>query len=91
MDMLAHEIGMDPVEFRLKECRKPSTESIAGVNERWRAIAAGKTRGERIGDAASPSATMAWAVGMATIRLTLERSGRVLLQTGLPDRRAPAR
>jgi CO/xanthine dehydrogenase Mo-binding subunit len=84
MDMLAAELGMDPIEFRLQnaEHAKPQLAMVverAVVASDWsRRREAWHGRGIALGNHGVGT-------GMATIRLTRERSGRVLLQTGLPD------
>ena len=82
MDMLAHAIGMNPVEFRLRNAESPQEIIVverALAASGWK-NARGKNRGRGISVGNHGVGS-----GMATIRLTLERSGRVLLQTGLPD------
>jgi CO/xanthine dehydrogenase Mo-binding subunit len=84
MDMLADAIGMDRVEFRLKNAEGPQEVIVvqrALAASGWknaRGLGKNRGRGISVGNHGVGS-------GMATIRLTLERSGRVLLQTGLPD------
>jgi CO/xanthine dehydrogenase Mo-binding subunit len=84
MDMLAHELGLDPVEFRLKNADRSSPQQVTVVE---RALEASRWRdGRRTNRGLGISlGNHGVGTGVATIRLTLECSGRVLLQTGLPD------
>ena len=84
MDMLAHAIDMDPVEFRLKNAESKNPQQRAVVQ---RAVAASDWsrsrprwhgRGIAVGNHGVGT-------GAATIRLTREPSGHILIQTGLPD------
>ena len=84
MDMLAHAIDMDPVEFRLKNAESKNPQQRAVVQ---RAVAASDWsrsrprwhgRGIAVGNHGVGT-------GAATIRLTREPSGNILIQTGLPD------
>ena len=91
MDMVAHQLGLDPLEFRLKNGERvkgaheePNSQQLAVVRRavevsNWRSKP-GKWRGRGValGDHGV-------GVGFATIRLVLERDGRVTLLTGLPD------
>jgi CO/xanthine dehydrogenase Mo-binding subunit len=84
MDMLAHELGLDPVEFRLKNAERSNPRQQEVVQ---RALEASAWRDSRTKNRGRGIALGNHGVGtgMATIRLKLEPSGRVLLQTGLPD------
>ncbi|HEU0167827.1 MAG TPA: xanthine dehydrogenase family protein molybdopterin-binding subunit [Chloroflexota bacterium] len=83
MDMLAHELAMDPLEFRLKNADgKPQQLEVvdkALAASGWRTPKPKwRGRGLAFGDHGT-------GVGFATIRLILETDGRVTLLTGLPD------
>jgi CO/xanthine dehydrogenase Mo-binding subunit len=82
MDLLAEAIGMDAVEFRLKNALDPQealvVERAVAASDWKTARGTNRGRGISVGNHGVGS-------GMTTIRLTLERSGRVRLQTGLPD------
>ncbi len=84
MDMLAHELGMDPVEFRLKNAERSNSRQEEVVQRALQASGWRHRREKNHGRGISLG-NHGVGTGMATIRLTLERSGRVLLQTGLPD------
>ena len=90
MDMLASELGLDPLEFRLKNAERakgsdqPNPQQLTVVNRAleasgWRTPKAQRHgRGVAFGDHGT-------GVGFATIRLVLEPDGAVTLLTGLPD------
>jgi CO/xanthine dehydrogenase Mo-binding subunit len=91
MDMLAHELRMDPLEVRRLNAERsksdpsqPDAQQLEVVRRAvqaadWsRARAAWRGRGIAFGDHGV-------GVGFATIRLILECDGRITLETGLPD------
>jgi CO/xanthine dehydrogenase Mo-binding subunit len=84
MDMLAHELGMDPVEFRLLNAERSNPRQEEVVQRALEASAWRDTRSKNRGRGIALG-NHGVGTGMATIRLKLEPSGHVLLQTGLPD------
>lgn len=91
MDMLAHELAFDPIEFRRLNAKRsksdptrPDTQQLEVIRRAeqtadWSSDrGAWRGRGMAVGDHGV-------GVGFATIRLILECDGRLTLETGLPD------
>jgi CO/xanthine dehydrogenase Mo-binding subunit len=91
MDMLAHELHLDPLEFRRLNAKRARADPISRDSQQLEVIRRAvevsnwsgtrgqwRGRGIAIGDHGV-------GVGFATIRLALECDGRITLETGLPD------
>jgi CO/xanthine dehydrogenase Mo-binding subunit len=95
MDMIAAEMGLDPLEFRLKNCLHDGDSLADGhpledvhMEETIRACVerSGWRTPKKPGVGRGMSVTQ-WHVnsGVTAARLTLYPDGRLLLQTGMPD------
>ena len=91
MDMLAHELHMDPLELRRLNAERSKSDPLqpdpqqlevvrrAVQTAHWSGVrGAWRGRGIAVGDHGV-------GVGFATIRVILECDGRIALETGLPD------
>jgi CO/xanthine dehydrogenase Mo-binding subunit len=91
MDMLAHELRLDPLEFRRLNAERSTSDSTRPAGQQLEVIRRAvdtadwsrprqkwRGRGIAVGDHGV-------GVGFATIRLALETDGHVTLETGLPD------
>ncbi|MBV9580338.1 MAG: xanthine dehydrogenase family protein molybdopterin-binding subunit [Chloroflexi bacterium] len=84
MDMLAQAIGMDPVEFRLRN-REHVNSKQAAVVERAVSASDWATPRQRWHGRGIAVGNHGVGTGFATIRLVLDPTGQVTVETGLPD------
>jgi CO/xanthine dehydrogenase Mo-binding subunit len=91
MDMLAHELQFDPLEFRRLNVERsranpavPDSQELTVIQRAVESSDWSRPRGEWRGRGIAVG-DHGVGVGFATIRLILELDGRVTLETGLPD------